>query len=398
MKWVQLGAALAAASVASYAWGAGSEPRLGGPVELPGGVSAKAGPKLAGRPGAAPAVPFGRALARLQADSRSATRGVTDVRVYQRAAPAVVLIVTDKALGSGALISPDGKIITNLHVVADAKEVGVIFKPTIEGQAIGKADVRRARVLQRDDVADLALIQVAEVPKGVTPLVLGESAALAVGADVHAIGHPTGESWTYTKGVVSQVRRAYDWKTEDKIPHEATVIQTQTPINPGNSGGPLLDDDARIVGINSFSGEGEGLNYAVSAEDVKTFLARGRDRLTAAAARKAAAAKCEWKTLKEVPSKNPKGTRYLVDTDCDGVGDTVFIEPASKKDPEVMFIDTDGDGKLDTMLFDNDHDGNPDEAMYDTDGDGEPDMRGFFRNGEHEPYRWEKMDPVKKAK
>src|SRR5690606_14286963 len=133
----------------------------------------------------------------------------------------------------------------------------------------GDADIRPAKVVKRDGVADLALLQVADVPAGVKPLAVGSAASVQVGADVHAIGHPTGEAWTYTRGVVSQVRKDYAWMDE----HKATVIQTQTPINPGNSGGPLINDDLEIIGVNSFKADGEGLNFAVSADDVKAFLA-----------------------------------------------------------------------------------------------------------------------------
>jgi S1-C subfamily serine protease len=75
---------------------------------------------------------------------------------------------------------------------------------------------------------------------------------IEVGADVRAIGHPKGEEWTYTKGIVSSVRPDYEWSGEPGESHRATVIQTQTPINPGNSGGPLLSDEGKIVGVNSF--------------------------------------------------------------------------------------------------------------------------------------------------
>jgi S1-C subfamily serine protease len=76
---------------------------------------------------------------------------------------------------------------------------------------------------------------------------------------------PTGEAWTYTTGVISQYRRAYEWQAEgDPIKHKADIIQTQTPINPGNSGGPLLGDTGNLIGVNSFKASGEGLNFAVS--------------------------------------------------------------------------------------------------------------------------------------
>ncbi|WP_068878533.1 S1C family serine protease [Phenylobacterium sp. CCH9-H3] len=333
---------------------------------------------------------YGKALGRLKADGQAVTRGATETRVYAQASPAVVMVVAKNGFGSGVLIGADGKIVTNLHVVEDATEVGVVFKPAVEGAALSNADVRRARILRRDEVADLALIQVDEVPAGVKPLAIGNSTTVQVGADVHAIGHPTGEAWTYTRGIVSQIRRAYAWSTEDKIPHEATVIQTQTPINPGNSGGPLLDDELNVIGINSFVGEGEGLNFAVSAEDVKSFLARTQDRVSRPAAR-AVAETCERQVLEEGRTDDPKGKEFLVDDNCDGEADFLLMIPDSKRSPVVVLFDDDGDGKYDTGFYDHGHDGQYDVALYDTDADGEPDMRGDFRKGEDEPYRWEKI-------
>ena len=229
---------------------------------------------------------LGKVLDGLQPEARAATRGANEARVYQAASPAVVLVVSKDALGSGAMISADGKIITNLHVVGEDEEVGVVFKPKTEGAEISDADVRVARVIRRDEVADLALLQVSEVPPGVTPLSIAGDAAVQVGSDVHAIGHPTGQTWTYTRGIVSQIRKDFAWGADDKTEHKATVVQTQTPINPGNSGGPLLDDQLEIVGINSFKGEGEGLNFAVSAADVRAFLTREADRKVEAKADK----------------------------------------------------------------------------------------------------------------
>jgi S1-C subfamily serine protease len=389
MKWVQAAAGvLASLCTVSYGSAAPLEAQLGKPVQHGGGSTASGGraPQFHA-PAQSSAGRFGQVLGALEKPDAEATRGAADSQVYQRAARSVVLVVTDRALGSGALISADGQIVTNLHVVQGAKVVSVAFKPAIDGAAVTKADLRRVEVIKVDEVADLALLKVDEVPAGIQPLQLGDSNSLQVGADVHAIGHPTGETWTYTRGVVSQIRRAYDWKAEDKLPHEATVIQTQTPINPGNSGGPLLDSQGKLVGINSFTSGGEGLNFAVSVEDVKSMLARGHDRNVTAQAAKT----CEWKELGVEDAKNPPGQVHAIDRDCDGEADATLFIAKDRRKPDMLLADDDGDGKYDTIYYDFNHDGEPEYALYDTDGDGKYDVKGEFRKGENEPYRWERI-------
>jgi len=191
----------------------------------------------------------------------STMRGAKDVELYERVAPGVVLIFAGSSEGSGTVLSKDGMILTNLHVVQGNDVVGVAFKPP---SGTTGYDVYVAKVIKRDEVADLALLQLLTLPKKLTLVALGSMDAAKVGADVHAIGHPGGENWTYTKGIISQVRPGYLWPGDGDTLHKATVIQTQTPLNPGNSGGPLLADDGRLIGVNSFiSEEYGGLNYAV---------------------------------------------------------------------------------------------------------------------------------------
>jgi S1-C subfamily serine protease len=137
-----------------------------------------------------------------------------------------------------------------------------------------------AHVKKFDEVADLAVIEVDQPPANLVVLKLGNEQSVEVGSSVHAIGHPSGDYWTYTDGVISQLWPNYEWSGEDKLHHTATVIQTQTPINPGNSGGPLLDDGSNVIGINSFSApDRQGLNFAISVGEVKRFLSAGRNRL-----------------------------------------------------------------------------------------------------------------------
>jgi S1-C subfamily serine protease len=203
-------------------------------------------------------------------DVTSAVRSAKGGQIYRTVSPAVVLVATKDGFGSGSLVDTAGNIVTNWHVVKGYEYVAVIFKPTVEGKEPTRDDIKRGRVVKYDEIADLALVKVSEVPTGRTPVRLADASEIAVGMDVHAIGHPTGEAWTYTTGVISQYRQAYEWQVEDDpIKHRADIIQTQTPINPGSSGGPLLGDSSSLIGVNSFKAGGEGLNFAVSVDEVR---------------------------------------------------------------------------------------------------------------------------------
>ncbi|MDD5612670.1 MAG: S1C family serine protease, partial [Gallionella sp.] len=211
-------------------------------------------------------------------------RGVHETELFNRTAPAVVLIFSldsnDKpnGLGSGSVIDAQGRILTNVHVIEGADRVAVVFKPQNGSVNLGdikRADLYTAKVEKQDRTRDLALLRLERKPDTLVTLPFGSLEGLSVGADVHAIGHPEGATWTYTKGIVSQIRVNAEWSySDDKSKHHATVIQTQTPINPGNSGGPLINDAMQMVGVNTYSrGDAQGMNYAVSVDDVKRFIA-----------------------------------------------------------------------------------------------------------------------------
>ena len=321
------------------------------------------------------------------------TRGAKEVALYSRLSSSVVLVLTNDGSGSGSLISVDGKILTNWHVVRGAREVGVVFKPAIEGRKLKPSDVRRATILRVDEVADLALLQVAGVPATVKPLELATMAEAQVGADVHAIGHPTGESWTYTKGFVSQVRKGYEWATESGVKHRAEVIQTQTPINPGNSGGPLLSESGRIVGVNSFKTEGEALNFAVSVTDVRRFLAATQDRRAERAGRQQPVAQapteCKPKELTRSRNKANNADVVLFDLTCDGVWDAIYTVPDDQREPITFQFDSKNTGLVDIVVLDIDRDGKWDISYHDTVGDGKPHLVGRHPDGALKPSRFE---------
>ncbi|MBV9177640.1 MAG: trypsin-like peptidase domain-containing protein [Nitrososphaeraceae archaeon] len=183
------------------------------------------------------------------------------------------------ALGSGFVYDKQGRIITNNHVVGDAKIVDVTF---VDGNRY------TAKVLGTDIYSDIAVIQIQNITQGqqqqslLKPLVIGNSSKLEVGDQVIAIGNPFGLSDTLTTGIVSGVGRLLPSERAAgfSIPN---AIQTDAPINPGNSGGPLLDSQGEVIGINTaiFSGTGtfSGIGFAVPsntiAKVVPTLIQKG---------------------------------------------------------------------------------------------------------------------------
>jgi serine protease Do len=213
--------------------------------------------------------------------------------VYRQASPSVVLIFgfDDSGQGSsgtGSIISRDGLVLTNNHVIANAEtkrlhpNLVVYFKPQpISGD--NRKDLKKpylVDVIARDPELDLALLRVKQPPAGLQPISIGDSEEVDIGESVAAIGHPGGGGlWTLTTGTVSS-------KRQDQ---QRGIFQTDTAINPGNSGGPLLDEYARLVGINTFvrrtNAAGlplEGLNYSLrSALALRWVNQQGVSRVAA---------------------------------------------------------------------------------------------------------------------
>jgi len=147
-------------------------------------------------------------------------------------------VYPSKDQGSGFLISADGKILTNSHVVANERQLEV----TLPDQTRYKA-----QLLSRDEANDVALLQI--TPRGKLPVLhLGDSDALQVGQKVLAIGNPFGLQGTLTTGIVSSLGRSIRGDNDQTL---EGLIQTDAAINPGNSGGPLLDSSGNVVGINT---------------------------------------------------------------------------------------------------------------------------------------------------
>ena len=187
-----------------------------------------------------------------------ATEDDVNVRVYQQVSPAVVSIDTGNGTGSGSIISPDGLILTNAHVVQEARTVRVTLADgrRVEGDVIGFGEAG----------IDLAAVRL-RGQRNLPTVQLARSGSVAVGQRAFAIGNPFGRfQGTFTTGIVSRVDT------------NRGLIQTDAAINPGNSGGPLLNSQGQLIGVNSAiftTGRASGnigIGFAIAIDRVQPFL------------------------------------------------------------------------------------------------------------------------------
>jgi len=200
-----------------------------------------------------------------------------NIAVYKRVLPSVVNItsttlvfnffygaVPQQGQGSGFILDKSGHILTNYHVVANANR----------GIEVQLSNKRRytAKVIGTDKAHDLALLQISA--PNLEPVTLSDSANLAVGQKVYAIGNPFGLSGTMTRGIISSIRSI---KGSESSQIE-DAIQTDAAINPGNSGGPLLNSRGEVIGINTMiasngADQSSGIGFAIPINTAKAVLA-----------------------------------------------------------------------------------------------------------------------------
>jgi len=207
-----------------------------------------------------------------------ATRGTKGISIYRDVSPAVTLVVTgnDKnvdGIGTGVIVDSSGYVLTNWHVVAGHEDAVIFMKPP-SGADVEKKYAYYARVAYANPVPDLALLKLTEAPSPFPSIAIADISQAQVAEDIHIIGHPHGQFWSYSTGVLSQIRSDYTWKYDDGSQHRAKVLQMQTAINPGNSGGPVVDDSGKIIGLVAMFEEGQNLDYAIAADVIKSFLAQ----------------------------------------------------------------------------------------------------------------------------
>ena len=254
--------------------------------------------------------------------------------IYQRISPGVVFIYASEdsgkgSGGTGSIISRDGLVITNAHIFArDSSRVisdlWIFLKPErITGNH--KKDLTRryrARIVAYDLDLDLALLKIVDTDTALTQVSFGDSEKMTVGDQAYAIGHPEqGGLWSLTTGVISAYRSDYGGISGKDL------FQTEASINRGNSGGPLLNEQGRMIGINSMIARkaADGLtitdvNFAIKSNVALRWLNGKGYRFAAAwkpttemrpkpAKEEPQTAKEPVQPVKETPSPAPKPTQ-----------------------------------------------------------------------------------------
>jgi S1-C subfamily serine protease len=197
------------------------------------------------------------------------------IAVYKRMLPSVVNVtssqlsldffygvVPSESQGSGFILTKDGRILTNYHVIANPQKLEV---------TLSDKHKYPAKIILQDPAHDLALLQINA--NNLTPAVLSESRDLQVGQNVYAIGNPFGLNGTMTTGILSSIRSVRE-------PQGATIenaLQTDAAINPGNSGGPLLNSRGEVIGMNTLIATGgaeqsSGIGFAIPVDTIKAVL------------------------------------------------------------------------------------------------------------------------------
>ena len=209
--------------------------------------------------------------------------------IYRNAVPGVISVRSifgdidsqplnaSAATGSGSIVSDDGEIVTNAHVITDGEgeDRKVADEVYVEFTA---GDVVPAEVIGFDPFADVGLLKVDTEGLDIQPLKLADSDKVVVGEPIAVIGSPFGENQSLSTGVVSQTDRSVRSLTSFQI---EGAIQTDAPINPGNSGGPMIDGNGEVIGISQqikgSSGASDGVGFGVPSNAISRSIDQLRE-------------------------------------------------------------------------------------------------------------------------
>ena len=344
-------------------------------------------------------------------------KGAEDI--YNDFSSSVVFIGNRKknkleGMGSGIVIKHQGKlkIITNWHVIDGSDSLSVWTKPkkmVDENFLITEVESYSAKLIHQDKTKDLALLEVDRLPISIKALSYGKFSKIRPGQTSFAIGHPDGLLWTFTSGMISQVRPNYVWRYKGSR-HKANVIQTQAAINPGNSGGPLFNKNRELIGINTFTSEGENLNFAIAVDDVIEFINekpkpikkkknkyiqkkdKGNTWIKKKKKKTSEKGAIDLSDAKEADvNNNGVIDAWLIDENNNGNFEKAYADQNEDGIIEIVAIDKNEDGNFEVILIDTNNNGNADEAEIDEDEDGKTDVIAYDYNEDGE---WDKFENV----
>jgi len=352
----------------------------------------------------------------------------TAQNIYKNNVKGVVWIGNEKenGKGTGSIINNKGEIITNWHVVGNAKKLHIWLMPDdpekMDERLLMYEPSFIGTVINRNKRKDLALVKVEGLPKNIKIIRFGKTSDVPVGSTVYAIGHPSGEAWTFSSGMVTQIRPNYKWDYENSS-HKANVIQHEVPTNPGNSGGPLLDEKGLMVGVNSFVRvDTQLINFSVAIEEVEAFLKEEikEDKPEYIKKKKKPTyitKKCKEKSKylqkkckKEQSSKHGAGIKKTYpnaisgDANNNGIEDTWYVDENKNGKIDTAFVDDNEDGIIEAIMLDEnenrvweiltvdeDLNGYPDILLMDRDEDGKADVIAYDYNEDGEWDKFEKL-------
>lgn len=197
---------------------------------------------------------------------QSANRSVVNIStVSQRADRFFLLAVPEQGNGSGSVLDKSGHVLTNYHVVEDARQVMV---------TLYNEESYEATIVGADPVNDIAVIKIETPPEVLHPVTLGDSRHLRVGMRVFALGNPFGLDRTMSVGIISSLNRSLEVRRNWVI---KSIIQIDAAINPGSSGGPLLDSHGHVIGMNTAIATGEsrqsaGIGFAIPSSLIQRVV------------------------------------------------------------------------------------------------------------------------------
>ena len=295
------------------------------------------------------------------------------------------------ATGTGSLISSEGLIVTNYHVVENANQVWVY--PYEKKFDLKNSEKFLAIVVATNKVTDLAILKVYGISKNTRPVPFGNIDKISVGDEVYAIGHPSSLHWSITDGIISNIRKNYDF---EKFGLKADLIQNTAPILGGSSGGPLLNERGQIIGVNTIGDPSANFNFAVGVNHVRNLLEKVPHSI------KLNLDKIKTVNEKELSKQftnitpgdyNENGIidEWSVDTNNNDINDTLYVDDDEDGRIERIYIDSNENDKWDLIVFDDDLDGNPNRQVIDNDEDGKPDTIAYDFN---QDGVWDKFEDV----